>query len=320
MKEGIYMRTNTQNKKNIRIGERRVMNNGLWAEIVDYQNAHNIEVRFDTGDKTTWAQYSKFKRGAIADPNRNDQYIGLTQIMSDGRVATVTSFTSRGQMMIMFEDGVEIPTTYNTFIEGKTKHPNTPTLYGVGYIGVGSYKPTENGRHTKAYQIWVSMMGRAYNPAIKDELPTYENVVVCEEWHNFQNFAKWYEENYYEVDGQRMEVDKDILSKSKGLPAKIYSPETCLIVPRCINLIFTESFKDNGLPKGVNYIKETNKYQSSVTVFNGKTKRRRKRFSSKEEAHQWYLKEKKKYLKEIANHYREVLPDKVYQSLMTYQF
>ena len=76
------MKTNTQNKKNIRIGERRVMNNGLWAEIVDYQNAHHIEVRFDTGEKTIWSQYSKFKRGGIADPNRNDQYIGLTQTIT----------------------------------------------------------------------------------------------------------------------------------------------------------------------------------------------------------------------------------------------
>lgn len=314
------MKTNTQNKKNIRIGERRVMNNGLWAEIVDYQNAHHIEVRFDTGEKTIWSQYSKFKRGGIADPNRNDQYIGLTQTMFDGRVATITSFTSRGQMTVVFEDGVEMSTTYNTFIEGKIKHPNTPTLYGVGYIGIGSYKATENGKHTKVHEIWSAMMGRAYNPAKKDSLPTYENVVVCEEWHNFQNFAKWYEENYYKIDGQRMELDKDILSKSKDLSAKIYSPETCLIVPRCINLIFTEHFKDNGLPKGVIYIKETNQYQSSVAVFNDKAKRRYKRFSTKEEAHQWHLKEKEKYLKEVANHYREFLPDKVYRSLMAYQF
>ena len=211
-------------------------------------------------------------------------------------------------------------TTYDNFKKGLIKCPYERRYYEVGYLGEGEYKVSENGKHTKCYKTWHSMLQRCYDKKYHEKQPTYIDCKVCEEWHNFQNFAKWYEENYYKIDGQRMELDKDILSKSKDLSAKIYSPETCLIVPRCINLIFTEHFKDNGLPKGVIYIKETNQYQSSVAVFNDKAKRRYKRFSTKEEAHQWHLKEKEKYLKEVANHYREFLPDKVYRSLMAYQF
>ena len=45
----------------------------------------------------------------------------------------------------------------------------------------------------------------------------YLDVTVCEEWHNFQNFAKWFYENYYEISGEKMRLDKDILIKGNKM-------------------------------------------------------------------------------------------------------
>ena len=57
---------------------------------------------------------------------------------------------------------------------------------------------------------------------------TYDDCVVCNEWHNLQNFAKWFEENYYEIGEGRMHLDKDIICAGN----KIYNPDMCIFVPQ----------------------------------------------------------------------------------------
>ena len=54
---------------------------------------------------------------------------------------------------------------------------------------------------------------------------TYIGCTVCELWHNFQNFAEWYDENY-SAGMEGYHLDKDI--KIKG--NKVYSPSTCMFV------------------------------------------------------------------------------------------
>ena len=62
----------------------------------------------------------------------------------------------------------------------------------------------------------------------------------------FQNFAKWFDDNKYEVDG-RLHIDKDILYPN----CKIYSPETCLLIPQRINMLFLNKPNKRGLPNGI---------------------------------------------------------------------
>lgn len=35
----------------------------------------------------------------------------------------------------------------------------------------------------------MKILERGYSKLWKEKHPTYEDVYVCEEWHNFQNFA-----------------------------------------------------------------------------------------------------------------------------------
>lgn len=58
------------------------------------------------------------------------------------------------------------------------------------------------------------MLERCYSDKLYKRYPTYRVCSVTEEWYNFQNFAKWYDENYYEVDDEKMELDKDICNYS----------------------------------------------------------------------------------------------------------
>lgn len=116
--------------------------------------------------------------------------------------------------------------TYSNFKRGQIKNPYDRTLFGVGYIGVGEYKAKIKGKMTDAYEKWTGIMERCYlNP---EKYPAYYGkCIVCEEWHNFQNFAEWFEENKYYVSDSRLNIDKDILFPK----CNIYSPKTCLLVP-----------------------------------------------------------------------------------------
>ena len=62
-------------------------------------------------------------------------------------------------------------------------------------------------------------------------------------------------------------LDKDILIPGN----KIYSPETCCLVPNEINVLFSYKRKKRELPIGVVYIKHMNKYAARIH-HNGKEK------------------------------------------------
>lgn len=81
------------------------------------------------------------------------------------------------------------------------------------------------------------MIKRCYAHLESSRHKTYTECEVCEEWQNFQNFAEWYDENYF----NGCHIDKDI--KIKG--NKIYSPETCIMVTRSENMeeVLSRRFK-----------------------------------------------------------------------------
>lgn len=109
--------------------------------------------------------------------------------------------------------------------KGNIKDLMQPTVCDVGFIGKGPHKVRVDNKLTKAYQTWSDMMKRCYSPKRQEKQPTYTGCLVCDDWHNYQNFAEWYCENLPD-DSLRYEVDKDI--KKPG--NKVYSPEFCTIV------------------------------------------------------------------------------------------
>ena len=54
-------------------------------------------------------------------------------------------------------------TTYDNFKRGEIKCPYEPRVYGKGYIGEGKYKAGKNGKMTKYYNTWHSMLRRCYD-------------------------------------------------------------------------------------------------------------------------------------------------------------
>ena len=100
---------------------------------------------------------------------------------------------------------------YQTFKNGKIKCPYEPRYYGVGYLGEGKYKMFENGKLTDKYNIWYGMLKRCYDPKYQEKYPTYKDCKVEDYLLNLQHMAEWINKNYYEEQGERMNLDKDIL-------------------------------------------------------------------------------------------------------------
>lgn len=166
------------------------------------------------------------------------------------------------------------------------------------------YGVYENGAHmawtgtknTKEYDIWKAMMQRCYNPKTIAKHPTYAGCTVCKEWHSFQNFAEWYKENSRHKSG-RLELDKDL--KRKG--NKVYSPDTCLLIEKSVNIFLRDSSKGRGKYLiGVSIAKATGKFRSRCNnPITGKTEQVGT-FKTELEAHLAWRKRKSELAYELA--------------------
>lgn len=187
---------------------------------------------------------------------------------------------------------------------------------GGSYIGDGVYKERlPNGKRSIIYNKWRAMLQRCYGKSYIKRERTYDDCYVCEEWLNFQNFAKWMEENYYEIPGTKMHLDKDILKKGN----KEYCPEYCCFVPAEINLIFSRNnSKNNKDDIGVDEIhkKKKIKYKARCRMSKG-THKTSKIYDTFEEAKAAYIEMKNHRIHSVAEKYKEYIPEKVYNILIS---
>ena len=199
---------------------------------------------------------------------------------------------------------------YHDFKNGKIKCPYELRYYGVGYIGEGKYKAFENGKHKKEYIIWHGMLQRCYDLKFQKSEPTYKGCEVENYLLNFQNMCTWLENNYYEVPGERMHLDKDILCKGN----KVYSRNTCIFVPERINNLFTKRDNYRGKdPIGVSPNSSGN-YQARCCDGYGKYIALGT-YSTKEQAFQVYKQYKEKVIKEVIDEYEGIIPEPHYTRL-----
>lgn len=209
---------------------------------------------------------------------------------------------------------------YCDFKIGNIKCPYERRVYGVGCIGEGKYKAKENGKLTKCYITWINMLMRCYNKKYYEKNLTYINCKVSEEWLDYQNFSKWYEENYYEIKGQKMDLDKDILYKGN----KIYSPENCIFVPHNINILFVKHDKDRGdYPIGVYYHKVNRKFVAKCSIYDFKINKTKQKhlgiYDTPKQAFEVYKEFKENNMRDVADYYKEQIPVKLYNALYKYE-
>lgn len=136
---------------------------------------------------------------------------------------------------------------YSNFEKGSIKCPYEPRTYEIGFLGEGIHSSRIDNKDSKCYKTWKNMLMRCYDEKYYTIHTTYKDCKVCNEWLCFQNFAEWYYEHYYEIEGQSIQLDKDILFKGN----KVYSPQTCIFVPQRINCLFPSRIKNKSIIKEI---------------------------------------------------------------------
>ena len=112
---------------------------------------------------------------------------------------------------------------------------------------------------TEMCRMYHNMYDRCYSPAYHERSPQYKDCEICPEWlDDKNNFYDWVLENYYTIDREQIDLDKDILVKGN----KIYSPDTCIFAPHSINTYF------ENLTREPVYLQKLNKYRMDIWVEN----------------------------------------------------
>ena len=152
-----------------------------------------------------------------------DMYVGAKFPTNSCGYLIITHYENNEKVHVKFVDtGTERTASTCHIREGKVNDPYKPSAFGVGYIGVGKYQGSYKKQETPAYRAWYAMLARCYCTVFQNKNPSYKGCSVAPIWHNFQNFAEWYEKNY-PTGNTRYQLDKDILVKGN----KVYSPDTC---------------------------------------------------------------------------------------------
>lgn len=153
------------------------------------------------------------------------------------------------------------------------------------------------------------MLRRCYDEKSLVKKPSYKNCYVCDEWLKFSNFKKWFDENYI----KNYCLDKDLFSDVD----KIYSPQTCCFIPMEINCFLVKSKNRRGdYPIGVVFRKDCKKFMAQVYI-NGENKILGT-FNDEISAFNRYKEEKEKQAKIIAEKWKGIITDRVYQKLYNY--
>lgn len=158
--------------------------------------------------------------------------------------------------------------------------------------GVGTNDADYNIAKCPFYSRWSTMLKRCYSEKYQKTHPTYKDCSVCDEWLIFSNFRGW----MVKQDWQDKHLDKDILIQGN----KVYSPESCLFIPKEINTLINDQASSRGdCPIGVYHEWQRGKFRSQCRK-NGKVIKLGY-FDSAEDAHKEFIKFKSKLVLEVSS-------------------
>ena len=150
----------------------------------------------------------------------------------------IVKYNNKKNVEIQFlKTGYETTVELGSIRKGEVKDPYSPSVYGVGILGT-KYQAKINGRATKEYDLWQSMLKRCYSDAYKKQRPTYEGCEVSENFKYYEYFYEWCNKQIgfdNDGNGNPFHLDKDLLTKGN----KVYSEDSCIFIPNEINLLLT---------------------------------------------------------------------------------
>lgn len=238
--------------------------------------------------------------------------VGQIRDTNEGGSFTVVEIISAKEIYIVHNDEHKhkAKVSADQVRNGNIRNPFYPILYGVGYMGVGKHKSKIKGVNVPHYSVWTGAIIRCYCPTRQAKRPSYIGCSISKNWLCYQNFAEWY--TTHESCGLGYELDKDLVVKGN----RIYSAETCTMIPREINLaIRTDRINVNDLPVGV--------FKTKSGSYTAGTRTKGKdfhigTFSTPEEASAAYVIAKEAYVKELALEWKDKIEPRAFEALMNW--
>ena len=175
----------------------------------------------------------------------------------------------RRMVRIKFVDtGYEMDAQFSNAYNGKVKDPYYPNIFGKGYFGLAKDFTKQE------YDMWFKMIERCYNPKCE----AYKNygaigITVDPRWFSFENFLEdlkelpGYHESKYGKD--KYNLDKDIKQKDIPKGQRVYSKDTCMLVPASVNtraMFMDNSDKRSSSYIGIHKLGDTGNYQSRIMI------------------------------------------------------
>ena len=338
VKEGKYIEGCEAEKGSYKdvIGTKHTTNEGLVVTIIAGTDLKNLTVQFEDGSIVEKVIFGNLKKGSLNHPNTKkvkgfnrekekvrknkerkekliQERVSTEYVNKFGERFNIIRYGHYNDIDVEFESGVILnKISYHAIKNGSLSYGNERTVIGVGYIGVKIYDKYYNSNHF-SHSRWTNMIYRCYSKSDRKKQVTYDNIIVCEEWKNFQNYANWCEENWKDWMDETWHLDKDILCKDCG----IYSPETCAFVPSDINVLFTKRQNHRGNCLIGTHKSSKNRWRATIS----------KRgeimhlgvFDNQQEAFQAYKTAKEAYIKEVADKWKDKIDPRVYEAMYKYQ-
>lgn len=173
----------------------------------------------------------------------------------------------------------------------------------IAGVGVNDFNgPVSGHKHNgdswelPSYKVWRAMLLRCYNEVTQNRHPTYKGCTVVEEWHKLTAFHGWF---IQQGDWEGCDLDKDLLVPGN----KIYGPNTCIKLPKYINVVVHGNTSSIGsLPCGVTVAPSGSYVARMRVIIDGQSKKVNIgcSFKTAEEASAAYVKAKKSYLQQVA--------------------
>lgn len=239
--------------------------------------------------------------------------VGEENYNTFGTLMRIVDYKNTGDITVEFQDEYKFKkkSNYANFKMGSVKNPYDKIVFGVACLGSGKYGSWKDSRNDKgAYLAWTNMLQRCYTD-MKGKYASYYGIVkVCEDWLDFQNFAEWYENHYYEIPNERLHIDKDI--KSSG--CKLYSPDTCILIPQSINEVIRDNhrkIKDSDLPVTIRRCNKGYKVKFRTENLG--------QYNTVEECLDIYNRRKISYIKELVEEYGDLLPSEVAKTILQWK-
>ena len=238
--------------------------------------------------------------------NLKELRIGEIHTMKCGYTIEIIDYKDANDVTIKFLETDEVieGVRYGNIKKKSLKPRFSPTVYGWGITGTEKIRD-DNGSMLKSYRVWGSMIGRCYGEVYNKRNPNYIGCEVCEEWRLYSNFKKWFDENYYTLEDEDVQLDKDLICNNLGLESKLYSPTTCLFLPKGINVKLIRLNKDKKftiLPSGNFRIRS-------------KTEKTKEVYETYEEALEGYKQDRLLSIRTSLENYKDKIPSNVYDEI-----